>query len=175
MLGREGKTTPRSRAIHARRAEDAVAARVRRNVRPAVDGISREADWHPERVVFRMSVQAVVVAVGRDLVGVAAAEQGVLVALRGKRPVSSVRRIVVDGPWRRRPARRRRPRPWLPTAIFFLVGGSRWESPHTPPIEARANPISQRHASTTRPRTRPAQEDPKRAATGETPSTREIE
>ena len=89
MPGREGRTTTRSRrAIHAR-AKAAVAARVRRNVRPAVEEVAHEAHRHPEGVVFRVSVEPVVVAVGRDLVLVAAAEQGVLVAL-GNNLVSAV-------------------------------------------------------------------------------------
>ena len=67
------------RAVRAR-AKEAVAARVRRNVRPAVERVAREAGRHPERVVFRVAVQGVVVAEGRELVGVAAAHQSVVAA-----------------------------------------------------------------------------------------------
>ena len=52
-------------------------------MRPAVEGVSREAGRHPERVVFRVALQGVVVAEGRELVGVAAAHQSVVAAHDG--------------------------------------------------------------------------------------------
>ena len=79
MLGREGKTTPRSRAIHARRAEDAVAARVRRNVRPAIDGVARESDG--PGVVFSMTCRRLSSPWPRSCRG-GGRRVGVLVALR---------------------------------------------------------------------------------------------